>query len=268
MSYYIPDFEPTEVEAEKLLADAPLSLLMQGIETQFDDPFEHRKRDYVQTFITKYHYCRQYEDEETKDEIDEYLANFLSFFDDLMQRELGVGYPNLNDMNTDDALELIHLSYRFFITNIKKNFANLVTNYFTEHKSDLASDLEDRKDITTLNFKDQIDDQEDILILSNMDKVIREILSTDMDVDEFFKYVDDPDNMELEFVSEQYDLFEITGNFVADYIEMVDEDFRHTLESKLRNHILKKYDNRKKLKKIIKDGEDAEDDLTDDDAED
>ena len=47
MSYYIPDFEPTEVEAEKLLADAPLSLLMQGIETQFDDPFEHRKRDYV-----------------------------------------------------------------------------------------------------------------------------------------------------------------------------------------------------------------------------
>ena len=65
MSYYIPDFEPTEVEAEKLLADAPLSLLMQGIETQFEDPFEHRKRDYVQTFITKYHYCRQYEYEDT-----------------------------------------------------------------------------------------------------------------------------------------------------------------------------------------------------------
>ena len=127
-------------------------------------------------------------------------------------------------MNSDDALELIHLTYRFFVTNIKRNFVNLVTNYFAEHKSDLASDLEDRKDITTLNFKDQIDDQEDILILSNMDKVIREILSTEMDVDEFFKYVDDPDNMELEFVSEQYELFAITGNFVSNYIDELIED--------------------------------------------
>ena len=88
-----------------------------------------------------------------------------------------------------------------------------------------------------------------------------------MDVYEFFKYGDDPKNMELEFISEQYDLFEITWNFVDNYIEMVDEDSRHTLESKLRNHILKKYDNRKKLKKIIKDGEDA-DELIEDDAED
>lgn len=255
MSYYIPDFEPTDVEAEKLLADAPLSLLMQGIETQFSDPFEMRKRDYVQSFITKYDYCRQYEDEETKDEVDEYLANFLSFFQELMENELTVSFPNLNDMNHDDALELIHLTYRFFITNIKRNFMNLITNYFSEHKEDLAADLEERKDITTLNFKDQIDDSDDILILSNMDKVIREILSTDFDVDEFLRLIDDPDNMELEFVSEKYDSFDITGNFVPSYIEMVDDDFRHTLGTKLRNHILKKYDNRKKIKKIIKDGE-------------
>ena len=36
MAYFIPEFEPSEIEGEKLLADAPLSLIMQGIETQFD----------------------------------------------------------------------------------------------------------------------------------------------------------------------------------------------------------------------------------------
>lgn len=258
MAYFIPEFEPSEIEGEKLLADAPLSLIMQGIETQFDDPLEYRKKDYIQTFITKYDYCRENQDEETKDEIDEYLANFLSFIAELMDNELGIGFPNLNDMKDSKALELVHLTYRFFISNIKRNFINLVTNYLDLHKEELVSDLEERRDITTLNFKDQIDDHDDILLLSNLDKVVREILSTDFDVDGFLELVQDPDNMELEFVSEQYEQFEITGNFVPNYIEMVDDDFRHTLETKLRNQILKKYGNRKKLKKIIKDGEDDE----------
>lgn len=271
MAYFIPEFEPSEIEGEKLLADAPLSLIMQGIETQFDDPLEYRKKDYVQTFITKYDYCRENQDEETKDEIDEYLANFLSFMEELMENNLHVGFPNLNDLNDEDALELIHLTYRFFISNIKRNFINLVSNYLENHKEELVSDLEERKDITTLNFKDQITDSDDILLLSNLDKVVREILSTEFDVDGFLGLIEDPDNMELEFVSEKYEEFQITGNFVPNYIEMVDEDFRHTLETKLRNQILRKYANRKKLKKIIKDGEDDEnvnDEIPEDDLDD
>ena len=268
MSYFIPEFDPSDIEAEKLLADAPVSLIMQGIETQFEDPLERRKKDYVQSFIVKFDYCRKNQDEETKDEVDEYLANFLSFMEEVMERNLGIGFPDLNDTNDDDALELVHLTYRFFISNIKRNFMNLVTNYLSEHKEDLASELEERKDITTLNFKDQIDDHDDVLILSNMDKVIIEILSTEFDVDEFLRLVDDPDNMELEFVTEKYDEFSITGNFVSHYIEMVDDDFRHMLETKLRNHILKKYGNRKKLKKIIKDGEEDAENLEEDEIDD
>ena len=47
-------------------------------------------------------------------------------------------------------------------------------------------------------------------------------------------------------MKDNFDDFVITGNFVPKYIKMVDEDLRSTLESKIRNKILRNYPNRKK----------------------
>jgi hypothetical protein len=71
-------------------------------------------------------------------------------------------------------------------------------------------------------------------------------ISTLDSVEEFFRLCQgDELSIELEFVKSKYASFELTGNFIASYIEMADDDFRSELQSKMRNKILKKYGRRK-----------------------
>lgn len=273
MSYFDGEYEPSELDGEIFLSEIPLSMLMKAIETQFDDPVEYRKKDYVQSFITKYQYCREYQDDEdNKDEIDEYYGMFVSFMEETMMKYLGVGFPNINDMNDEDALDLIHYTYRFFIKNIKKNFNHLILNYFTKNRDMIVADLEERKDITYIHLKDEIEDKDDVTILSNLNMIVTDILSSIGSVDEFLEYVQDIDYMECEYLTEQYEKFNVTGNFVEHYIGMTDVYFQRALETKLKNKILSKYAKKKDIKKAIKDYEnkqleqasDEDDDLDDD----
>ena len=50
------DYEPTEIDDELFLSEVPLELLEQSLEVQFNNPIEYRKRDYIQSFITKYEF--------------------------------------------------------------------------------------------------------------------------------------------------------------------------------------------------------------------
>lgn len=255
MNYFEPDYEPSELDGEVFLSEVPLTMLLQAIESQFQNPTEYRRKDYVQSFITKLEHCRKVEDEETKEELDGYYGTFTRFMEDILAESFHVGFPTLENLPEDEALDLIHMTYRFFIKNIKKNFRNLIFSYVGAHKDELVENLEERRDVTYLNFKGQIDNDDDVLLLSNLSAVIEEILTIDFSVSEFLNLADDGDSLECEFLQDRYEDFEITGNFVPSYIAKVDEDFRNALETKLRNHILSNYSDRKKIKKIITDAE-------------
>ena len=91
MSYAEQAYEPSDLDGEIFLSDAPLSLLMRAIQTQFDSPAEYRRKDYIDSFITKYQFCRDHQEdegEEFKEEIDEYYAQFVSFMQDLFENYL------------------------------------------------------------------------------------------------------------------------------------------------------------------------------------
>lgn len=256
MSYAEQAYEPSDLDGEIFLSDAPLSLLMRAIQTQFDSPAEYRRKDYIDSFITKYQFCRDHQEdegEEFKEEIDEYYAQFVSFMQDLFENYLSVGFPRLDNIGDEDALELLHLTYRFFIKNIKKNFLHLIINYLNENKERIISELEDHHDVTIINFKEQEISDEDSLILSNLDIVVQDILSMEFSVDDFFKYTEDIDYLEGDFVCDQYEKFEITGNFVPKYVAMTDIDMHQWLETRVRNSILSKYSKRtkKSAKKIL-----------------
>ena len=123
---------------------------------------------------------------------------------------------------------------------------------------------EKKKDVISLNFKNEIDNDYDILVLSNLSKIIDFILSQSYTVDDFFKNCE-PDSLSVEydFVKENFENFTLTGNFVSNYIAMLDESFKIEIEGKIRSKILKKYPKRKRpeLKKI----DDTELDIYDDD---
>lgn len=237
-------YEPTEIDDELFLSEVPLELLEQSLEVQFNNPLEYRKRDYIQSFITKYEFSANNLYEEERENLEQLHAEFISFITRLFEVKLNIGFPEIEDMDDETQHELIHMSYCFFIKNIKKNFVHYILNYIDKYKDEISDEsiCARKKDVTTLNFKSYIHDDDDVAILSNLDSVIRYILNQDVTVDEFFELCKTDGNcLETEFIEEKFNTFEITGNFIPDYVRMMDEDFFIEIESKVRNKILKKY---------------------------
>lgn len=250
MSYLEEEYDASDLDGEILLSEAPLSLLMQAIETQFEDPIEYRRKDYLQSFIAKYEFCRENQDEAGDDykyELDEYYAEFMRFMETLLSQYFDVAFPDLDDTEDSDALELIHLTYRFFIKGVKKNFTRVVIGYLEDYKSEIASEFSDRKDVTSATLKGRVNDHDDIRILANLNNVVELLLDRigTITVEEFLNYVNDGDYMEGEYISDQYDEVSIVGNFVPKYTKFAKEELGYWLEVRLRQKILKKYNTEK-----------------------
>lgn len=238
------EYEPQDAESEILLSSLPLSIITGSISTQFKDPMEYRKNDFVQSFITKYQVTKEnILEEEEEEELQTLYDGFISFMENIFHEKLGIGLPELDDMSEDEQLELIHYVYRFFIINIKKNFTTFIFNYIEENKESLAENLPKRKDVTTASLKQVVTDSEDLAIITNIAEVIEIVLKDEnTTVDSFLELSRGDDaNLENDFVSEHYDDFTINGNFVRSYCKMLTDDFRIEVECKVRNKILKKY---------------------------
>lgn len=238
-------YTPNEISSDMFLSEIPLSLMKENIRSQFEDPLEYRKKDHLTTFFNMYHYSKDNADvyeEEDLENIYELRDDFYGFMLNLFRQSLGIGIDRFDELSEDEKETLIHFTYRFFITNIKKNFVCYIINIINNNKERFApSEDEKKKDVTTLSFKREITDPTDISILSNLSQIINEILSDEIDIEDFFEYCDDDDCLETRIVSKAYDTYQMTGNFVPLYIDMLDSDFHSEIESKVRNRILKKY---------------------------
>ena len=244
MSYNDYGFNPNEIDSDQFLSEMPVSLMKENIKVQFANPMEHRKKDHISTFISMYRYSKTninvYEDEDL-DNVYELKDDFYAFMQQMFETYLGVGIVDFDDMSEFNQHDMIHYIYRFFIINIKKNFICLIMNYIENQKSSYVED-DKKKDVTTMSLKKEISDPVDVYILSNLNEIINDALSYNYDVDEFFLNCDTDDPcLETRFMMKHYDDFSITGNFVEKYIQMIDTDFKSSIESKIRNTILKKY---------------------------
>lgn len=242
-------YEPNTLEDELFLAELPVNILISSIENQFDDPLEYRKKDYVQSFITKYELLKDNTTDDFMADVENIHDDFFRFVKDTFEERLGVGFVDLDNMSEDDMHDLVHITYRFFIKNIKKNFVNIVKNYINNNSDIILNNFEKKKDVTSLNFKAEIDDEYDVLVLSELGNIIEYIFDDikNASIDEFFEYCDDNEySLELDFVKNAYDNMELTGNFIEKYLEFINPDFEVEIQSKIRNKILKKYPKREK----------------------
>ena len=80
-----------------------------------------------------------------------------------------------------------------------------------------------------MSFKKEITDPNDMYIISNLSSIIDMILSQDIDVDDFFENCDDDECLETRFVASAFDNMKLTGNFVENYIGMLNDDFKHII---------------------------------------
>ena len=130
----VETYEPNDIENEMFLSTVPLNLLEEAIKTQFDDPVEYRKTDYVQSFLNKYQFSLDNMYEEDQAELDELHDDFIRFLKEIIYEYLGVGIPNIEDYPEEEQHKILHYTYRFFITDIKRNFTQLICNYIKKYK--------------------------------------------------------------------------------------------------------------------------------------
>ena len=237
-------YEPNDIDSDLILSEMPLSLMKENITCQFEDPLEYRKKDHITTFLNMYEYSKDnvnaYEDEEI-DNVVELRDDFYSFMQNLFEKYLGIGFVNFDDEDEETQNHLIHFKYIFFIINIKKNFICYILNFINDRQSLFVHVDEKKKDVTSMSFKKEITDPNDMYIIANLSSIIDMILSQDIDVDDFFENCDDDECLETRFVANAFDNMKLTGNFVENYIGMLDDVFKSEIESKVRNKILKKY---------------------------
>ncbi len=248
-------YEPTDIEDEMFLSEVPISLIQMSIETQFNEPLEYRKKDYIQSFITKYEISRDNMLEDDLTMLEVFRDQFIAFIEEIFAERLNIGFTNIDDIGEEDQHELIHLTYRFFLKNMKKNFVNVVLNYISNNQNDIENNFEKRKDVTTASFKEELNNDYDILVLSNLGDIIDYIFEYIADMDDVLEFLDlcadDEPILELEYVRKAYEDLDLTGNFMKNYVDMINDEFKTEIQSKVRNKILKKYPVREK-KNLIK----------------
>lgn len=240
----LEEYEPQDVDSAVLLSEMPLNVLMGSIEKQFIDPTESNNTDYVQSFITKYQVTKNtYTEEEDFEELSKLYDTFVSFMENILRERLNIGMPELDNISEDDQLELIHYIYRFFILNIKKNFTSFIYHWIKENGDSIAEDLPKRKDVSANALREVIEEGKDLAIITNLNIVITMALNDQsVDVDEFLSLARGKGaDLENDFITDHFDSFDITGNFVEPYCKLLDEDTLVEIECKVRNKILKKY---------------------------
>lgn len=240
------DYDPNQIEDEIFLSQAPLELLMENIRSQFTEPNWDHKNDFVQSFINKYMYTKENELEEEADEIDGLHDRFIQFMEDILYEFLRIGIPGIEDRTTDEeAEEIVHYLYRFFIIFIKKNFVRLFKRYINQHKEELYERLPKTKDVAYLRYHNEIEDEVDCQIISKIFTVVemvRDTLQEECDIDTFFDLVkSDSVNLEIDFILEKYDDGDINGNFVPFYFDMLNDVLLDEVTCSVKNGLLKKY---------------------------
>ena len=260
-------FELDEKEEDELfLSEIPVDLLKESLSSQFDYPLEYKKYDYIKSFIDKYDYCKDNMIDTDLEDMENNRDEFVGFVMRLFEDYLSIGFNDLDNLNNDEQHDIIHLTYLFFIKNIKKNFVNVMKNFIEDHKDDIDNKFDLKKDVTTNNFKSEIGNNFDIKILGNLKEIIDyafiELRELD-NIEEFLNMCEtDEPRVELNAVRDYYNKIILTGNFIDKYLDMVDGDFISEIQTKIRNYILKKYPKRKndfKVKEIIEDIDDNED---------
>jgi hypothetical protein len=245
------DYNSEEADEEIMLSELPLSMIKDSIRQQFSDPITYGKNDFVQTFETRYTITKENMDEENEEEITQLYDQFMSFMRDIFKEKLSIGFPYLEDMPEQEQLELIHYTYRFFVINLKQNYLTFAYNYILQHKKELAEMLPKKKDVTTNSLREVVDDEDDITIVAGITKCMEYILhNKDISIDEFMELSrGDGPNLENDFINEKYDDFNINGNFILHYADMLDDITQVEIESQIRNKILSKYRKKKPVEK-------------------
>lgn len=243
MALYEYEFNPVPVETEIFLSEEPMRLLLEHIKTQFKNPHK-QSIDYVSTFISNWRYSiPQIESDDDKVYLQELLSEFIVSMQNIIREYTDVEFVNIDDDGPSEALDRIHMVYRYFVLNIKHNFASYCSNMIDNNKDKYINFYKEEEHLTSIRYDNDIEDKDTSILLANLYSIINDILyAPPTTIDEFIKYSDyNNPRLETEVLDELYNDYKVVGNFLEKYTKMLNNNIISDIEIKIKKRILKKY---------------------------
>lgn len=230
--------ETNQSTIEDILDHLSFHTVKSNIEDQIEGELEST-RDFLGILMSKVNTIMEsLSDSQMRRQISDEYATFCTDLSAMIIYKYGLGCSLLSDYDTsDDVLECL---YRFFIQNHYLYAKNFFCNYIREHKDAIVDALGltvEAGDITTMANRKKISDDAIIMIISNMDSVVDFIMySASVTAEEFIDTIDDGDVITND-LREFYETYQVTGNFVSQYLEEVASDSCSDRALEIRNDI-------------------------------
>ena len=238
----------TSTEMESLLAELPFDLLKESIVAQINDPV-NSTTNYIDVILDK---CKLYEEEfrgneDLINEMNEKLIDFFTYIMEQINTKFDLGLDIDTIVTTSDAVDIGESLYKYFILRYHKNITRYFTKYIFRNKKAICDHYSDasgqRKDVSTLAYKKQIKNPEDLCIITNLPSIIKYIISLDVEPIEFLDFSVSEDNYDGSVIRELIESGRLIGNFVPPYINLCVDSHEYILDelhTAIRLRIMKK----------------------------
>lgn len=245
--FYNEEYEPsTRVEIDSILAELPFNLIKESVIEQINDPLS-TNIDYLDIIIEKCDVFKQTygNDEDVISELNEILRKFFISIIETIDNKFDLGL----DINTisagNDVIEIGEVLYHYFILRYAKNISKFMTKYIITNKKALADYYNDKnkKDVSTLAFKKQIKNPEDLAIITNLPSIIKYIINLDIDPYDFIDLSTGSDNYEGMVIKSLIDSHKMIGDFVNNYIGLSVDKYDYIIDeiqTDIKMRIIKK----------------------------
>ena len=209
---------------ERILGDLPLDIIKENVKSQIEDPLVFISNQCDEVYETIDEAMEEFGHiDEYREELNEMKEDFSIFILREMDNKfnLGVDFENIGDFEIHDIAKNC---YDFFVVNLNENISNFLLNYILNNKSSLCEMFDDeyrRKDVTTINMKKITKNKDDVLILSNLNSVINNVLDLEHFPEDFMELSVEPGEYTGTCVADYVNSFKIAGNFVFNVLNEV-----------------------------------------------
>lgn len=213
----------SSVETGGLLAELPFELIKESIMEQIADPMS-TNINYIDTIVDKCNmYLEEYsDDEDVVNEVNEQLRDFFVTIITEIDNKFSLGL-DINDISSyTNFVEIGEVIYKYFILRYKKNITKFITKFIFSNKKTICGYYADKtkKDVSTLAFKKQIKNPDDLCILTNLPSIMRYIIELDIEPLQFVELSSGQDNYEAGIIKQLIKSGKLIGDFYEQYMEM------------------------------------------------
>jgi hypothetical protein len=224
MFYDTDQYEVTTgVETDELLAQLPIAIMKENIDEQVDNPL-YSNVNYLNSVLEQYYILEEhFEDNPTVlSELTDIIKEFCEYILNKLNDKFDISF-NV-DEKYDDIISHTDIIYTFFIINYSSNMTNFLYSYINDNKKNLAESydkLGKKKDVTTMNYKKQFKNKDDVIIAANLPDILNYIKGLYIEPPDFIDYVISDGNYEGAFIKKLIDQGLITGDFVDKYTSVI-----------------------------------------------